>query len=109
MGCPQWSQELLLGPGLNPYLFQELLQSLQREKQGLEQATTDLRLTISQLELELAELREQERLLVTFPDLHRPVETQIQSRGTGLVQRACWSPGQAGHWGLQLPSLQLGW
>ncbi|EPY81094.1 coiled-coil domain-containing protein 157-like protein [Camelus ferus] len=60
---------------------QELLQSLQREKQGLEQATTDLRLTISELERELMELRERERLLVAFPDLHRPAEAQIQSSG----------------------------
>eukprot|EP00069_Balaena_mysticetus_P014654 bmy_01607T0 len=60
---------------------QELLQSLQREKQGLEQATTDLQLTISELERELVELRERERLLVAFPDLHRPVEAQIQSSG----------------------------
>nr|XP_001109143.3 coiled-coil domain-containing protein 157 isoform X2 [Macaca mulatta] len=60
---------------------QELLQSLQREKQGLEQATTDLRLTILELERELVELRERERLLVAFPDLHQPTETQIQIHG----------------------------
>ncbi|XP_037672695.1 coiled-coil domain-containing protein 157 isoform X2 [Choloepus didactylus] len=60
---------------------QELLQSLQREKQGLEQATTDLQLTISELERELLELRERERLLVAFPDLHRPSKAQIQSSG----------------------------
>ncbi|XP_036132802.1 coiled-coil domain-containing protein 157 [Molossus molossus] len=60
---------------------QELLQSLQREKQGLEQAMTDLQLTISELGQELMELRERERLLVAFPDLHRPVEAQIQSSG----------------------------
>ncbi|XP_013963286.2 coiled-coil domain-containing protein 157 [Canis lupus baileyi] len=60
---------------------QELLQSLQREKQGLEQATTDLQLTISELERELVELRERERLLVAFPDLHRPIEAQIPSSG----------------------------
>ncbi|KAB0362069.1 hypothetical protein FD754_006225 [Muntiacus muntjak] len=65
------------GRGCEP----ELLQSLQREKQGLEQATTDLRLTISELERELVELRQRERLLVAFPDLHRPAETQIQSSG----------------------------
>ncbi|XP_047552615.1 coiled-coil domain-containing protein 157 isoform X3 [Lutra lutra] len=59
----------------------ELLQSLQQEKQGLEQATTDLRLTISELERELTELRERERLLVAFPDLHRPIEAQIPSSG----------------------------
>ncbi|XP_077016692.1 coiled-coil domain-containing protein 157 isoform X2 [Tamandua tetradactyla] len=60
---------------------QELLQSLQQEKQGLEQATTDLQLTISELERELLELRERERLLVAFPDLHRPSKAQIQSSG----------------------------
>ncbi|XP_049553702.1 coiled-coil domain-containing protein 157 isoform X2 [Orcinus orca] len=60
---------------------QELLQSLQREKQGLERATADLQLTISERERELVELRERERLLVAFPDLHRPVEAQIQSSG----------------------------
>ncbi|XP_023416707.1 coiled-coil domain-containing protein 157 isoform X2 [Cavia porcellus] len=60
---------------------QELLQSLQREKQDLEQVTTDLRLTILDLQQEMAELREQERLLVTFPDLHRPMEAQIKSSG----------------------------
>ncbi|XP_025254060.1 coiled-coil domain-containing protein 157 [Theropithecus gelada] len=60
---------------------QELLQSLQREKQGLEQATMDLRLTILELERELVELRERERLLVAFPDLHQPTETQIQIHG----------------------------
>lgn len=88
MECPQGSQELFLRPGLNLSLSQELLQSLQGEKQGLEQATRDLQLTISELELELVELKEQERLLVAFPDLHRPVEAQIQSRDLGLVYRA---------------------
>lgn len=67
---------------------------------------TDLQLTISELELELVAMKEQERLLVTFPDLHRPVEAQVQSKGPGLVQRAHWGLGQAGHWGLRLPSLQ---
>nr|KAF6311630.1 coiled-coil domain containing 157 [Pipistrellus kuhlii] len=60
---------------------QELLQSLHREKQGLERAATDLRLTVSGLERELEALRERERLLVAFPDLHRPAETQGQSSG----------------------------
>ncbi|KAL0625189.1 Coiled-coil domain-containing protein 157 [Plecturocebus cupreus] len=60
---------------------QELLQSLQREKQGLEQVTTDLRLTILELQRELVELRERERLLVAFPDLHQSAETQIHDSG----------------------------
>lgn len=91
---------------------QELLQSLQREKQGLEQATTDLRLTISELERELVDLRERERLLVAFPDLHRPAEAQIQSRDPGLVQRTRWGLGPAGGWGLVWAGhwgLQRGW
>lgn len=69
-------------------LPQELLQSLQREKQGLEQATTDLQLTISEMEREVVELRERERLLVAFPDLHIPIEAQIPSRDPEVVARA---------------------
>ncbi|XP_008839287.2 coiled-coil domain-containing protein 157 isoform X2 [Nannospalax galili] len=61
---------------------QELLQSLQKEKQDLEQSTTDLQLTISELQRELEEFRERERLLVAFPDLHQPMEAQIQSSGS---------------------------
>lgn len=91
-GCPQGSREPFLGQGLSLPLPQELLQSLQWEKQGLEQATTDLRLTISELERELVELRERERLLVAFPDLHRPIEAQIPSRGPEVVARACCGP-----------------
>ncbi|XP_042090764.1 coiled-coil domain-containing protein 157 isoform X4 [Ovis aries] len=72
---------------------QELLQSLQREKQGLEQATTDLRLTISELERELVDLRERERLLVAFPDLHRPAEAQIQRGERAAAVHAVQDPG----------------
>lgn len=69
-------------------MSQELLQSLNGEKQGLEQAATDLQLTISGLEQELEALRERERLLVAFPDLHSPAETQVQSKGPGMGHRA---------------------
>ncbi|XP_036056516.1 coiled-coil domain-containing protein 157 isoform X2 [Onychomys torridus] len=55
---------------------QELLRSVQQEKQDLEQVTTDLKLTISELHRELEELKERERLLVAFPDLHQPTEAQ---------------------------------
>nr|KAF6403141.1 coiled-coil domain containing 157 [Molossus molossus] len=58
--------------------MEEQLKSVQSER---EQAMTDLQLTISELGQELMELRERERLLVAFPDLHRPVEAQIQSSG----------------------------
>lgn len=80
--CPQGSFE----PGLSSSLPQELLQSLQREKQELEQVTTDLKLTVSELQRELEELKERERLLVAFPDLHQPTEAQIQSRGLGYCE-----------------------
>ncbi|XP_058512840.1 coiled-coil domain-containing protein 157 [Ochotona princeps] len=60
---------------------QELLQSLQQEKLDLEQTATDLQLTISELEQELGVLKERERLLVAFPDLHGLLEAQIQSSG----------------------------
>lgn len=69
---------------------QELLQSLQQEKQDLEQVTTDLQLTISELQRQLEELKERERLLVAFPDLHQPEEAQIQSRGLGVFLRVGW-------------------
>lgn len=72
-----------LEPGLSFSLLQELLHSLHQEKQDLEQVTTDLQLTISELHLELEDLKERERLLVTFPDLHQHMEAQIQSRGLG--------------------------
>ncbi|XP_078194201.1 coiled-coil domain-containing protein 157 isoform X3 [Callithrix jacchus] len=71
----------------------ELLQSLQREKQGLEQVTTDLRLTILELERELVELREQERLLVAFPDLHQPTKTQIHGGERAASINAVQNPG----------------
>lgn len=92
------------GPGgLSLPLSQELLQSLHGEKQGLEQAATDLRLTVAGLERELEALRERERLLVAFPDLHRPAETQIQSKGPGMVPGHA-GPRAAGPGGLRLPS-----
>ncbi|XP_054326282.1 coiled-coil domain-containing protein 157 [Pongo pygmaeus] len=76
---------------------QELLQSLQREKQGLEQATTDLRLTILELERELVELKERERLLVAFPDLHRPTETQIHGGRSSSVESQITCPTDSGN------------
>uniref|UniRef100_F6Z7W8 Coiled-coil domain containing 157 n=1 Tax=Callithrix jacchus TaxID=9483 RepID=F6Z7W8_CALJA len=76
---------------------QELLQSLQREKQGLEQVTTDLRLTILELERELVELREQERLLVAFPDLHQPTKTQIHGGRSSRVESQITCPTDSGN------------
>lgn len=86
--CPQGCLE----PGLSFSLPQELLQSLQQEKQDLEQVTTDLQLTISELQRQLEDLKERERLLVAFPDLHQPEEAQIQSKGLGVLLRVGWGP-----------------
>ncbi|XP_068963426.1 coiled-coil domain-containing protein 157-like, partial [Petaurus breviceps papuanus] len=59
----------------------ELLQNLQQEKQGLEQAMEELQVTICKLDKSIMELKERERLLVAFPDLHVPSETQFESSG----------------------------
>ncbi|XP_038619128.1 coiled-coil domain-containing protein 157 [Tachyglossus aculeatus] len=59
----------------------ELLQSLQHENQRLEGAAQDSRLTVSELEGLVRQLRERERLLVAFPALHVPPEAQWESSG----------------------------
>ncbi|XP_044541423.1 coiled-coil domain-containing protein 157-like [Gracilinanus agilis] len=60
---------------------QELLQSLQQEKQAMEQATEELQMTVYKLDKSILELKERERLLVAFPDLHVPSEAQFESSG----------------------------
>ncbi|XP_013810246.2 coiled-coil domain-containing protein 157 isoform X1 [Apteryx mantelli] len=61
---------------------QKLLDTLQREKLGLEQSISELRTNVSGLEELVQELKERERLLVSFPELHVPVETQFESTGS---------------------------
>ncbi|EOA96466.1 Coiled-coil domain-containing protein KIAA1656, partial [Anas platyrhynchos] len=60
---------------------QELLDTLQQEKQSLEQSVSELREDVSRLEEQAQELKEREKLLVFFPELHVPVETQFESTG----------------------------
>uniref|UniRef100_A0A8C3RCS7 Coiled-coil domain containing 157 n=1 Tax=Cyanoderma ruficeps TaxID=181631 RepID=A0A8C3RCS7_9PASS len=60
---------------------QELLDTLQQEKLALEQSILELQANTSRLEEQAQELRERERLLVFFPDLHVPTETQFESSG----------------------------
>ncbi|XP_009573068.1 PREDICTED: coiled-coil domain-containing protein 157, partial [Fulmarus glacialis] len=60
---------------------QELLDTLQREKLSLEQSVSELQANVSKLEEQAQELKERERLLVFFPELHVPVETQFESTG----------------------------
>ncbi|XP_074700381.1 coiled-coil domain-containing protein 157 isoform X1 [Strix aluco] len=61
---------------------QELLDTLQREKLSLEQSVSELQANVSKLEEQLQELKERERLLVFFPELHIPTETQFESTGS---------------------------
>lgn len=84
---------------------QELLDTLQQEKLSLEQCISKLRENVSGLEEQTKELKEREKLLVFFPELHIPVETQFESKAQGsgqqcllLQQQACtsgvsWSSG----------------
>ncbi|XP_064248803.1 coiled-coil domain-containing protein 157 isoform X1 [Passer domesticus] len=60
---------------------QELLDTLQQEKLALEQSILELQANTSRLQEQAQELRERERLLVFFPDLHTPTETQFESSG----------------------------
>ncbi|XP_067861977.1 coiled-coil domain-containing protein 157-like isoform X2 [Heptranchias perlo] len=60
--------------------LQEQLQQKQ-EKQGLEKSMTELKKNLSQLESQVQEYKKQRRLLVAFPDLNMPSETQCESTG----------------------------
>ncbi|XP_027562213.1 coiled-coil domain-containing protein 157-like [Neopelma chrysocephalum] len=60
--------------------MQELLDTLQQEKLALEQSILELQTNMSRLEEQAQELRERERLLVFFPELHVPAEAQVESR-----------------------------
>ncbi|KAM4763304.1 coiled-coil domain-containing protein 157 isoform 1-T1 [Cyanocitta cristata] len=60
---------------------QKLLDTLQQEKLALEQCILELQANTSRLEEQAQELRERERLLVFFPDLHIPTEMQFESSG----------------------------
>ncbi|XP_069789498.1 coiled-coil domain-containing protein 157 isoform X2 [Narcine bancroftii] len=64
--------------------FQEQLkytEQLQEEKHGLEKAMLELKQNLTQLESQVQEYKEQQRLLVTFPDLNMPPEAQCESTG----------------------------
>lgn len=62
---------------------QKLTKKLKQEKQSLEQSASDLQRTISELGELIHEMKEKEKLLVFFPDLHVPVETQFESKARG--------------------------
>ncbi|NXI29338.1 CC157 protein, partial [Sterrhoptilus dennistouni] len=60
-------------------LAEQLQQS--QEQSGKQLQAQQLQANTSRLEEQAQELREQERLLVLFPDLHVPTETQLESSG----------------------------
>ncbi|XP_039188492.1 coiled-coil domain-containing protein 157 isoform X3 [Crotalus tigris] len=60
---------------------QKLTEKLKQEKQSLEQSSSELQRTISELGELIHEMKEKEKLLVFFPDLHLPVETQFETSG----------------------------
>ncbi|KFV55688.1 Coiled-coil domain-containing protein 157, partial [Gavia stellata] len=63
--------------------MQELADMLQREKLSLEQSSVlEVQANVSKLEEQAQKLKERERLLVLFPDLHIPTETQFESTGS---------------------------
>ncbi|XP_010181727.1 PREDICTED: coiled-coil domain-containing protein 157, partial [Mesitornis unicolor] len=61
---------------------QELLDALQQEKLSLERAVAELQANVSRLEEQAQELKQQERLLVCFPELHTPTEIPFESTGS---------------------------
>ncbi|XP_007437748.1 coiled-coil domain-containing protein 157 isoform X1 [Python bivittatus] len=59
----------------------KLTEKLKQEKLSLEQSMSELKRTISELGKLIHEMKEKEKLLVFFPDLHVPVETQFETTG----------------------------
>ncbi|XP_042300479.1 coiled-coil domain-containing protein 157-like isoform X3 [Sceloporus undulatus] len=62
---------------------QRLTEKAEQEKLRMEQCTTELQRTISELGELVQETKKRERLLVLYPDLHVPVEAHFE--GTGDV------------------------
>lgn len=60
---------------------QALTERVKQEKQSLEQSVSALQKTVSELSKLVKEHKERETLLVSFPDLHMPVEAQFESTG----------------------------
>ncbi|XP_072103612.1 coiled-coil domain-containing protein 157-like isoform X1 [Mobula birostris] len=64
--------------------LQEQLQHtehLREEKRGLEKTMLELKHNLTQLENQVQQYKEQQRLLVSFPDLNMPEEAQCESTG----------------------------
>lgn len=54
-----------------------MLESIQTEKSTLRGKVTELERTVSGMERDLAGMRERERLLVEYPDLNGPVNSNV--------------------------------
>ncbi|XP_063171747.1 coiled-coil domain-containing protein 157-like [Candoia aspera] len=59
----------------------KVTEKLKQEKLSLEHSASELQRTISELGELNHEMKEKEKLLVFFPDLHLPVETQFEATG----------------------------
>ena len=53
------------------------MKEISKEKKNLEKSMVVLRNEISQLEITIQEAKEQEKLLVEYPDLNGPVNTDF--------------------------------
>ncbi|NWX22144.1 CC157 protein, partial [Aegotheles bennettii] len=53
-----------------------------QQKRSLEQSVPELQANVTKLEEQAQELKERERLLVLFPELHIPAEAQMESTGS---------------------------
>ncbi|KAM9118245.1 coiled-coil domain-containing protein 157 isoform 6-T7 [Pangshura tecta] len=69
------------------------MENLQQEKLSFEQSTSELLRNISELDELLQEMKERERLLVSFPDLHIPAEAQFECTGniTNDMEKQLWA------------------
>ena len=59
------------------YFCQELASDLQREKAKMEDSIAELEDSISHLETQLKDAKEKEKLLIEYPDLNGPVNSDF--------------------------------
>ena len=69
-----------------------LITRLTRDKESLQESMVELQTDIQQLERTLGEAREEQQLLLQYPDLNGPVNTDLQGRHIRLVVFSFTSP-----------------
>ena len=67
------------------YLLQELRKEISRQKESLQGAVGELKADILEMERKLERAGEQERLLVEYPDLNGPVNTDLAGKWNKLL------------------------